>query len=283
MEYCSHDQVKALCEEFGFHFTKSLGQNFLVNPDTVRRIAEASGADRDTAVLEVGPGFGALTAALAERAGHVYALELDRSLFPVLDKTLADYSNVTLIQGDVLKADLAAPFADDAHPRRIVAANLPYYITTKTILRLLGTRMFDRLTVMIQKEAADKLLCRPGTENWCLFSLLAHHYADVELCFPVPRSSFRPQPTVDSSVIRMTPRKPLDDAAEPVFLRLADGVFAMRRKNLVNCLRPVFGQEIAESATEICAIDPARRGESLTLAEAEALAECVSRLQSKKV
>ena len=283
MEYCSHDQVKALCEEFGFHFTKSLGQNFLVNPDVVTRIAEASGADRDTAVLEVGPGFGALTAALAERAGQVYALELDKSLFPVLDKTLAGYSNVTVTQGDVLKADLAALFGGDTHTKRIVAANLPYYITTKTILRLLNARMFDRLTVMIQKEAADKLLCQPGTENWCLFSLLAHHYADVELCFPVPRSAFRPQPTVDSSVIRMTPRKPLEGETESVFLRLADGVFATRRKNIANCLRPIFGPEITEAAAGFCGIDPARRGESLTLAEAESFASAIQRLSAKKI
>ncbi|MBR5519407.1 MAG: 16S rRNA (adenine(1518)-N(6)/adenine(1519)-N(6))-dimethyltransferase RsmA [Clostridia bacterium] len=278
MDYCSVQGVKALCEEFGFRFTKSLGQNFLISPQTVARIADAGEADKETTVLEIGPGFGAMTAALSERAARVVALEIDRSLFPVLEKTLADCPNVNVVEGDVLKADLASLFADDANPRRIVTANLPYYITTKTILRLLGSRLFDRLTVMIQKEAADKIVAAPGSEQWCLFSLLANYYADTKLLFTVPRSSFSPQPTVESAVVRLVPVHRLDEADEAWFLKIGDAIFAMRRKTIANCLKALLGAETLAQAAEIAKIDTSRRGESLSVDEAMALARAVRQI-----
>ena len=278
MEYCSVQGVKALCEEFGFHFTKSLGQNFLVSPQTVARIADAGEADRETTVLEIGPGFGAMTAALSERAGRVIALELDRSLFPVLAKTLADCGNVTVVEGDVLKTDLAALFAEDPCPRRRVIANLPYYITTKTILRLLGSHLFECVTVMIQKEAADKVVAAPGSENWCLFSLLANYYAETKLLFTVPKSSFSPQPGVESAVVRLTPVKRLDEADEAWFLKIAEAMFAMRRKTLANCLKALLGADTLEKSAAKADIDTSRRGESLSVAEVMALAQAVRQI-----
>lgn len=275
MEYCSPAQVKALCAEFGFRFTKSLGQNFLVSPATVERIAAASGADRETVVLEIGPGFGALTGALAARADKVVALELDAALFPVLDKTLAGANNVALVRGDALKADLAALFEGDTHPKRVAAANLPYYITTKVMLRLLESRLFSRLTVMIQREAADKLTCAPGSPSWCLFSLLARYYADARQLFSVPRSCFYPQPSVESAVLQLTPRPPLPPAEERLFLRLAAASFSTRRKTLANCLKPLLGAENAAAALAVCGIEPVRRGESLSVSEVAALASAV--------
>lgn len=282
MEYCGSAQVKALCAEFGFRFTKSLGQNFLVSPETVLRIAEASGADRETAVLEIGPGFGALTGALAKRAGKVVAVELDETLFPVLGKTLAGAENVVLVHGDALSVDLAALFDGDPHPRRVAAANLPYCITTKAVLRLLASRLFSRLTVMIQREAADKLICAPGSPNWCRFSLLARYYADIRLLFTVPRSCFYPQPTVESAVLQMTPRPPLPHEEERLFLQLADAAFATRRKALANCLKPLLGAEPAAAVLAACKIEPARRGESLSVSEAETLAAAVRQITQSR-
>ena len=278
MEYCSVQGVKALCEEFGFRFTKSLGQNFLVSPQTAARIADAGLADKETTVLEIGPGFGAMTAALAERAGRVVALELDRSLFPVLEKTLAEFDNVTVCEGDVLKTDLAALFAGDTNPHRCVTANLPYYITTKTILRLLSSHLFERITVMIQKEAADKIVAAPGSEQWCLFSLLCNYYAETKLVFTVPRSAFSPQPGVESAVVRLTPVKRLEEAEEAWFLKIADAVFAMRRKTIANCLKALLPAETLAQAAQTAGIDTARRGESLTVAEGMALARAVQQI-----
>ena len=242
MEYCGSAQVKALCAEFGFRFTKSLGQNFLVSPETALRIAEASGADRETAVLEIGPGFGALTGALAKRAGKVVAVELDETLFPVLGKTLAGAENVVLVHGDALSVDLAALFDGDPHPRRVAAANLPYCITTKAVLRLLASR----------------------------------------LLFTVPRSCFYPQPTVESAVLQMTLRPPLPHEEERLFLQLADAAFATRRKALANCLKPLLGAEPAAAVLAACKIEPARRGESLSVSEAETLAAAVRQITQSR-
>lgn len=278
MEYCSPAQVKALCAEFGFRFTKSLGQNFLISPETVARIADAAGVDRETSVLEIGPGFGVLTGALAARAGRVVALELDGALFPVLEKTLGGADNVALVRGDALKADFAALFEGDPHPKRAAAANLPYYITTKTILRLLKPRLFARVTVMIQREAADKLICEPGSPSWCLFSLLTRHYAGARRLFTVPRSCFYPQPGVESAVVQLMPRPPLPPEEERVFLRLAEAAFATRRKTLANCFKPLLGAEQAAGVLAACKIDPARRGESLSVREAETLAAAVRQM-----
>lgn len=272
MHPCTVEQVQSLCAEFGFQFSKSLGQNFLVAPDLIEKIAGQAGLDSDTAALEIGPGFGALTAALAARAGQVVALELDDALFPVLHKTLADIGNVRLVHGDALQADFASLLAEFPQTRRVAAANLPYYITTKAILRLLQPRLFERITVMIQREAAAKLLCAPGSPNWCLFSLLVHHYAEVTSLCSVPRSCFYPQPKVDSTVLQFVPREPLFDAAEARFPAIATAIFAMRRKTLANCLKSM--PDVCDALFH-CGIEPSRRGESLTLAEAEALA-CVA-------
>lgn len=269
MHPCTVEQVQSLCVEFGFQFSKSLGQNFLVAPDLIEKIAGQAGLDSDTVVLEIGPGFGALTVALAARAGQVVSLELDDSLFPVLHKTLADTENVRLVHGDALQADFASLLAEFPQSKRVAAANLPYYITTKAILRLLQSRLFERITVMIQREAAAKLLCAPGSQNWCLFSLLVHHYAEVTSLCSVPRSCFYPQPKVDSTVLQFVPRDPLFDAAEARFPAIATALFAMRRKTLANCLKSM--PDVCDALLR-CGIDPSRRGESLTLAEAEALA-----------
>ncbi len=240
MNVCSPGTVKDLCTRYGFSFQKSLGQNFLINPDIPARIAQGSGADAQTAVVEIGPGFGALTDALAAVAGAVTAVELDEKLLPVLAETLADRPNATVVRGDVRKVDFEALCARMPFEKRIAVANLPYYITTESVLRLLNCGQFQSVTVMIQREAANKLLCAPGSPDWCLFSLLANHMARIKKLFPVGKSNFMPAPSVESTVVRMDLIPPRTPEREAAFTAVAKALFASRRKTACNMLSPLF-------------------------------------------
>lgn len=231
--------IMALCERFGFTFDKGYGQNFLVNPSVCPRIAQHAVPGPETAVLEIGPGFGVLTRELSSRAGKVVAVEIDRRLLPALDATLKGYDNVTVIQGDVMKLNLDGLCREQFPGKRVsVAANLPYNITSPILMRLLETNLpVDSLTVMVQKEAAQRICAEPGTRACGAISLAVRFFSEPEILFPVSRGSFFPAPKVDSAVISLRVRKPpFEGALRTRFFRLVKAGFAERRKTLPNAL-----------------------------------------------
>ena len=276
MDLCNIHEIKALLDRHGFHFSKSLGQNFLIEGWVPRDIAEASGAEKDNVVLEIGPGIGPLTAQLARRAGKVVAVELDRDLLPILDETLAGYPNVTVVPGDIMKLDLgqlAEEEFDGLTP--LICANLPYNITTPVLTLLLESRRFAGITVMIQKEVAQRICAAPGSKDYGAFSVLCQYYARTELLFDVPRECFLPAPKVTSAVVRLTPRpKPECVEDEALFFRVVRRAFSQRRKTLLNALFSAFPLDKAELARCIDAAGfPADvRGERLGIEEFASLA-----------
>ena len=272
MELASIDTIRYVCDKYGFSFSKDLGQNFLIDPKIPNAIADGANA-AGKCVLEVGPGIGTLTACLARRAEAVCALELDRRLFPVLEETLAPYANADYVPGDVLKTDIVS-LADEKFGSGTpvcAVSNLPYCITTQAILLLLGCGRFESVTVMIQKEAAKKLIVSPGDDEWCLFSALSAHRAKITRLFNVSKGCFYPQPKVDSTVLHMECFPKGTETEEETFEKIAKAVFARRRKTVRNALS-ALGELGAEGSEKlICAaeIDPTRRGETLSVSELE--------------
>lgn len=270
--------VQALMERHGFHTAKALGQNFLINPAVCPRMAEACSLDEYTGVLEIGPGIGVLTKELASRAARVVAVELDTRLLPILEETVGDCDNLTVVQGDAMTMDLAALIAAQfAGLRVVVCANLPYYITSPLLMRLLETRLpIDSITVMVQKEAAARLCAQPGTRASGAVTLAVHYYARPEVLFPVSRGSFLPAPQVDSAVIQLHIRKTPAVAVrdEALLFRLVRAGFNQRRKTLVNALAGA-GWSKAEAAALLsrAGLPPAVRAEALTLEDFAALAD----------
>ena len=271
MNFYDIGEIKALAARHGFSFSNSLGQNFLVDRGAVCRIADAAGLGPNDGALEIGPGIGTLTAELAARAGKVCAVELDRAMLPPLGETLAGLANVTLVRADALELDLPALAAERfAGCSRLAAvSNLPYYITTKAVLKLLGSGLFSTVVVMIQKEAARKLTAKAGSPERCLFSLMAEHYASTEYLFAVGRGSFYPQPGVDSAVVRMRARDSGVDEAR--FAEIARALFASRRKTALNSLTPLLGRDDAAALLAAAHISPSARAEDLSAEEVEAL------------
>lgn len=273
--------VRELLGRYGFHFSKALGQNFLINPSVCPRMAEACGADARTGVLEIGPGIGVLTQELAKRAGRVAAVELDERLLPVLAETLAAYPNVHVLHGDVMKLDLRKLLSEEFGEQRVaVCANLPYYITSPVIMRLLESRLpVDNITVMVQREAAQRLCARPGTRESGAVTLAVQYYAEPETLFPVSRGSFLPAPNVDSAVIRLSIRKepPCGVRDEAALFRLIRAAFGQRRKALVNALTGA-GMNKRQTAALLAAagIPETARAEQLTLTEFAALANAMT-------
>lgn len=271
--------IEALLARHGFHFSKSRGQNFLIRRDVPRAIAEASGAGEGDGVLEIGPGVGALSCELCRRAGRVVAVELDRALLPILDETMAEFPNFEVVSGDVLKLDLPALVRERfAGLRPIVCANLPYNITTPALTALIEARSFACLTVLIQKEVAERLCARPGTAAYGAFSVYMQYHTEPELCFEVGPECFLPAPKVTSAVLRARVREtpPAAVTDERFFFRVVNAAFALRRKTLVNSLTTAFGALGKERLTEIvtsCGLDADVRGERLDLAAFAALAE----------
>ena len=272
MELASIETIRYVCDKYGFSFSKDLGQNFLIDPGIPEAIADGAKTE-GKCVLEVGPGIGTLTACLAQRADAVCALELDRRLFPVLEETLAPYENASFVSGDVLKTDLVSLANEKFGENAPVCAvsNLPYCVTTQAILLLLGCGRFESVTVMIQKEAAKKLIVSPGDDEWCLFSALACHRAKITRLFNVSKGCFYPQPKVDSTVLHMECFPIGTKEEEDAFENIAKAVFAKRRKTVRNALSslPSLGTEAAERLLSDADIDPARRGETLSVAELE--------------
>ena len=270
-QLCSPDTLRYLLDKYGFRFSKSMGQNFLIDSSVPLRIAEASDLDETVGVLEVGAGFGCLTAATAAWAGKVVCVELDTSLQPVLAETLAEYGNVEIVYGDVMKTDLPALVAEKfGGLTPVVCANLPYNITTPVITAFLESGCFDRITVMIQKEVARRMNARPGTADYGAFTLLVQWYCETEILFDVAPGCFMPAPKVTSSVIqlrrRTQPACTVKD--EQLLFKVIRAAFNQRRKTLNNALASGFGQltkqQIAE-AIAACGFDERIRGEALSL------------------
>lgn len=279
--------IKKLLERHGFRFSKALGQNFLINPSVCPRMAAACGADKETGVLEIGPGIGVLTRELAHTAGRVASIELDERLLPVLSETLAEEDNVQIIQGDVMKLDLAALIREQFPGMRVVVcANLPYYITSPILMLLLESRLpVEAVTVLVQKEAAQRLCAAPGTRECGAVTLAVQYYAQAEMLFQVSRGSFMPAPNVDSAVMRLTIRKepPCRVQDERLLFRLIRAAFGQRRKTLSNSLTGAgIGKEEALAALNMAGISPQARAEELTLDQFAALADAVSNAKVRR-
>ena len=273
MDLCNINDIKALLSRHGFRFSKSMGQNFLIEDWVPRDIAHASGAAPGVGVVEVGPGIGPLTRELSLRADKVVSIELDRALLPILAETLSDYPNAEIFPGDVLKTDLPALVSEKlAGLSPIACANLPYNITTPAITALIEAGCFGSITVMIQREVARRICARPGTGDYGAFSVFCQYHTDPELLFDVPPDCFIPAPKVTSSVLRMVPRKPPEEVDDPEhFFRVVRAAFAQRRKTLVNGLYAAFGQQLTkEQLANIltdCGLPADVRGERLGIPE----------------
>lgn len=270
--------VKDLLNRHGFKFSKALGQNFLINPTVCPRMAEACGADENTGVIEVGPGFGVLTAELAKIAKKVVSIELDERLLPVLDETLAEFDNVEVINSDVLKVNLHKLIEEKFSGMKVaVCANLPYYITSPVIMHLLESKLpVENITVMVQKEAAQRLCAPVGSRDAGAVTVAVDYYADAEKIFDVSAGSFMPAPKVDSSVIRLNVRKqpPIDLCDEKLFFRMVKAVFAQRRKTAANSISAGMSlpKETVYKAIEAAGYGENVRAESFTLDELATLA-----------
>lgn len=289
MGLCDIHVIKEVLSKHGFHFSKSLGQNFLTAQWVPERIAAECGVDKNSCALEVGPGMGCLTNELSKQAEKVVAIELDRALFPVLEETLADCPNVEVVHGDVLKTDLSAICKEKFGDKKVYAcANLPYYITTPAISALLDSKMFSGITVMVQKEVAKRICAKAGSSDYSAFSIYVQYYADAKILFDVPAGCFVPQPKVDSAVIRLNPLNTPSVSVknEKLFFAIVRAAFNQRRKTLVNAISPAFGGKLEKadilSLMKTCNLDERIRGEKLTLEEYAALADAADDILKSK-
>lgn len=278
-------RTKEILAKHGFSVKKSLGQNFIVDPNILVNIVAAAGLDKETNVVEVGPGIGALTEHLARASKEVVAFEIDDRLLPVLADTLSPYDNVEIVHTDVLKANLAEILTPrlNLEERLMVVANLPYYITTPIIMHFLESEVrIDGLVIMTQKEVGDRITAAPGTKAYGSLSIAIQYYMEAEIAFIVPKTVFVPQPNVDSAIIKLTRRQQPSVIVknEKIFFQVARAAFVQRRKTLWNNLLVRYGKEdeIKEKlvkALELADIDPKRRGETLSLAEFGRLSDAI--------
>lgn len=272
MDLCDRNTIQSLLSRHGFRFSKSMGQNFLIQGWVPDGLVEGAGVSRENGVLEVGPGIGPLTVRLARAAAKVVAVELDRSLLPVLDETLAGLDNVEVLSGDILKLDIGA-LVEEKFPglTPMACANLPYNITTPVLTALIDSGRFSRITVMIQREVARRICAAPGTPDYGAFSVYCQFYTLPELLFDVGPECFVPAPKVTSSVLRMTPRETLPQGVTDArrFFRVVKAAFGQRRKTLPNTLSAGLGIPKAEAAEKLAAagLKPTARAEELSLEE----------------
>lgn len=264
----SPEVVHYICKRFDIKMSKKLGQNFLIKRGIVDEIVKAADLQEGEPVLEIGPGIGTLTQGLAQSGANVTAIELDTRLLEVLDTTLAQYSNVTIIHGDVLKLDV--PSIMNNEPFKVVA-NLPYYITTPIIMSLLESRLpIERLVVMVQKEVALRMVAKPGTKDYGALSVAVQYYTKPDIVLDVPPKSFLPAPAVTSSVIRcvLRDKPPVDVVDEKLFFRVVKAGFAQRRKTFANTMKTTgLSKDRIEELLAKANIDGQRRGETFTLQE----------------
>ncbi len=286
MEHCELAAIEALLRRHGFHFSRSMGQNFLIDASIPAAIAEASGADGKNGVLEIGPGIGALSHELCRRAARVVAVELDKTLLPILDETMANFDNFEVVSADILKTDIPALVREKfGGLTPIVCANLPYNITTPAITALIDSECFESITVLVQKEVAERLCAAPGTAAYGAFSVYMQYHTEPRLLFEVRRECFQPQPKVTSAVLHAEVRRepPVKVEDEKFFFRVVYAAFALRRKMLVNSLMTSFGSRLTKeqvtAAVVSAGLEPTVRGEKLGLEEfarlARALAACL--------
>lgn len=281
MDLCDIREIKALLARHGFHFSKSMGQNFLIAGWVPQDIADAAGLDKSCTVLEIGPGIGSLTRQLSLRAGKVAAVELDASLLPILRETLADCPNVEVVPGDIMKLDIGSIISDKFSSFTVKAcANLPYNITTPVLTKLLELGCFQSITVMIQREVAQRICAAPGDPDCGAFSLFCQYHARCELLFEVPPDCFLPAPKVTSAVVRLTPHTspPVAGDKDAVFA-VVKAAFAQRRKTLLNALSAVYGNRFSKDQLRqiilACGLSETVRGERLSLEQYAALANAL--------
>ncbi len=271
--------IKSVMARHGVTFNKGLGQNFLVDPEVCPAMAEAAGLDENTCAIEIGPGVGVLTAELAKRAGKVLSFEVDDRLLPVLKETLADFNNVEIINQDVMKADLKGIIEEKcAGMDIVVCANLPYYITSPIIMLLLESRLpLKSITVMVQKEAADRLCAEVGSRDGGAVTVAVNYYAESEKLFFVPRDSFLPPPKVNSEVIRLTVREnpPVNVKSEVNFFKTVKAAFSQRRKTAENSLSSGTGikKDVIAQALSEAGLEKTVRAEKLTMEDFAALSD----------
>ena len=285
---CDIQVMKPLLSAHGFHFSKAKGQNFLIAPWVPASIAREAGVEPDVGVLEIGPGIGPLTQQLSLRAGKVCAVEVDQRLKPILDITLEECPNVELVWDDVLKLDIPALVREKLPGLRPMAcANLPYYITSPILTALLEADCFEAVTVMVQKEVAQRIAAQPGSTDYSAFTVFCQYYAQPELLFDVPAHCFLPQPKVTSAVVTLRVRKqrPWDIDDPAIFFRVVRASFAMRRKKLSNSLAsgfPELGKSGAEAILAACGFPENVRGETLGIPEFAAIANEICRGRAAK-
>ena len=276
-----------IIQKYEFMFQKKFGQNFLIDTHVLEKIISAAGITKNDCVLEIGPGIGTMTQYLAENAGHVVAVEIDRNLIPILKETLADYDNVTVINEDILRVDIKALAEEYNGGKPIkVVANLPYYITTPIIMGLFESGVpIDNITVMVQKEVADRMKEGPGSKDYGALSLAVQYYAEPEIVANVPPNCFIPRPNVGSAVIRLTRHEqpPVQVADEKLMFRLIRAAFNQRRKTLQNGLGnapelPYTKEQIAAAIAEM-GLTPTIRGEALSLAQFAQLSDILGEMK----
>ena len=277
-------RTKQIIEENGFYFKKNFGQNFLIDSNILEKIADCAGIGKDDCVLEIGPGIGSLTQVLAEHANQVVAIEIDSNLIPILSKTLEAYDNIEIRNQDILKTDIDAIIREKNANRPIkVVANLPYYITTPILMDLLeNERNVERITVMVQKEVAERMQAQPGDKEYGALSIAVQYYCDAHVDMIVPPSCFLPRPKVDSAVItlQILPERKVTTTDVALFFRLVKCAFAQRRKTLLNCLNHQgnFGLSKDTLADLIRSLgwDERIRGETLSISDFARLTDAVA-------
>ncbi|KOO42353.1 16S rRNA (adenine(1518)-N(6)/adenine(1519)-N(6))-dimethyltransferase RsmA [Priestia koreensis] len=284
-------RTKEILDKYGFSFKKSLGQNFLIDTNILHRIVDHADITEETGVIEIGPGIGALTEQLAKRAKKVVAFEIDQRLLPILADTLSPYPNVKVIHQDILKADVQTVIKDEFQECKdlMVVANLPYYVTTPILMKLLEEQLPLRgIVVMLQKEVADRIAAEPGNKSYGSLSIAIQYYTEAETVMIVPKTVFNPQPNVDSAVIRLIkrPEPPVKVKDEAFFFQVVRASFGQRRKTILNNLTSnlSFGKEQKEQvilALETAQIDPKRRGETLSIQEFGVLSDELLKLREE--
>lgn len=270
--------TKDIVQRYGFKFTKSLGQNFLINESILDEIVESANISDDDVVLEIGTGIGTLTSKLCERAKKVIAVEIDKNLLPILQETLSDFDNITIINKDILKIDINEELTNLGINQKIkVVANLPYYITTPIIMKILEEKVnVDCMVLMLQKEVANRINATTSTKDYGSLSIAVQYYCDTDIVCKVPKNSFIPEPNVDSLVIKLSvnEKRKVDIEDEDLFFKIVRGSFSKRRKTILNSLagyENLVDKEKIEKILEKADIDTKRRGETLSIYEFETL------------
>ena len=280
MDLCDINVIKVLLAKHGFSFSKGLGQNFLCCAHVPVSIAENAGIDEETGVLEVGPGIGTLTKELCARAKKVVAVELDKRLPPLLEDTLGQYKNFELVMGDILKTDIKVLVKEhfEGCTSVVACANLPYYITTPALSALIDSKVFDRITVMVQKEVALRMCAEAGSGDYGAFTPYIAFNTDARILFDVGRECFMPSPKVDSAVVSMEVLKtpPVSVSDEKLMFSVIKAAFGQRRKTLLNCLSSLgMPKDEVRDILNSCGISPSIRGERLDISDFAAISDAI--------